>query len=37
MARLPGLAHRVISLLCGIWSLSGIAEIDQAAPIKFNL
>jgi hypothetical protein len=30
-------AHRVISLRCGIWSLSGIADIDQAAPIKLDL
>jgi hypothetical protein len=31
------LAHRVISLRCGgIWSQSGIADIDRAAPIKLD-
>jgi len=34
----PVMAHRVISLRCGIWSLLGHswgrADIDQAAPIK---
>ena len=33
----PALAHRVIPLRCGIWSLLGIADIDQAARIKLDL
>jgi hypothetical protein len=37
MLPLAPLAHRVISLRCGIWSQSGIADIDQAAPIKLDL
>jgi hypothetical protein len=33
---LPFLAHRDISLRCGIWLLSGIADIEQAAPTKLD-
>jgi hypothetical protein len=30
------LAHRIISLRCRIWLLSGMADIDQALPIKLD-
>jgi hypothetical protein len=30
-------AHRVIPLRSGIWAYRGIADIDQAAPIKLDL
>jgi hypothetical protein len=31
------MAHRDISLLGGVWSVSGIADIEEAAPIKLGL
>jgi hypothetical protein len=30
------MAHRDISLRCGIWSLSGIADIARAASINLD-
>jgi len=34
---LPNLALRVISVRCGVWSLSGHTDIHQTAPIKPDL